>query len=118
MSWNNYNDDRRGGGGWGNDRNYSPRRNNDYGRNNGGRGYNNYNEGYNDNGGRYRDDGYNQRQFKFQRGDRCHLTANPDIKVNIIRIGREQYECRLPNLNTGWFYEDELELDSEPQQQQ
>jgi len=46
-------------------------------------------------------------QFKYKVGD---VVNNGRENVTIIRIGREQYECRLPNMNTCWFYEDELTL--------
>lgn len=108
MGWNNrdWNNDRRsGGGGWGN-------------------GYNN-NRGYDDRRS-YRDDrrgGYDrfdrddrdrrdyppQQQFAFNVGQKCTLKDYPDVVVSIIRQGREQYECRLPNLSTQWFYEHELQ---------
>ena len=104
MAWNNnWNDDRRSnGGGWG-------------------RGYNN-NRGY-DRDDRY-DRGYDNRRddrgyrgyddaprnnFKFSVGQKCYLKDYPDTVVSIIRRGREQYECRLPSLDTQWFYEHELE---------
>ena len=91
MAWNNnWNDDRRGnGGGWGrgysNDRGYDRRDN--Y------RGY----------------DDAPRNDFKFAVGQKCYLKDYPDTVVSIIRRGREQYECRLPSLDTQWFYEHELE---------
>ena len=86
MAWNNYNNRRNDGG------------------------YNN--RGYDRD---YRDDGYNnyedrpRKNFKFSVGQKCFLKDFPDTTVSIIRIGREQYECRLPDLKTRWFYEHELE---------
>lgn len=92
MGWNNNYGNRRDGG-WGGS--YGPR-------------------------GGYRDDRYENRNgrgyyeqqpmqnFLYSRGQKCALRANPSIVVNIVRIGREQYECRLPDLRCEWFYEDEL----------
>lgn len=31
------------------------------------------------------------------------------IKLSVIRIGREQIECRKPDLSSEWFYDYELE---------
>lgn len=88
------------------------------GRNNGGYRDNGYNRGYRDD---YRDDRRddfrdNRRDYqpqnsgKFDIGDICTVIGT-DIKCKVIRIGREQYECRIfPQLNTEWFYENELEL--------
>ena len=98
MAWNNWNDDRRNGGGWGNGR--SNYRNNDYyPRNN-----------YNGNG--WGNDRFNDRpprQFMYAEGQQMCLKARPDLTMTIIRIGREQYECRMHDtLDVKWFYEDEL----------
>lgn len=88
------------------------------GRNNGGYRDNGYNRGYRDD---YRDnrrddfrddrrDYQPQNSGKFDIGDVCTVIGT-DIKCKVIRIGREQYECRIfPQLNTEWFYENELEL--------
>lgn len=88
------------------------------GRSNGGYRDNGYNRGYRDD---YRDDRRddfrdNRRDYqpqnsgKFDIGDVCTVIGT-DIKCKVIRIGREQYECRIfPQLNTEWFYENELEL--------
>lgn len=60
---------------------------------------------------RQRDDRYVDQapmDFKYSIGQRCALKYNPEQQVVIIRLGREQYECRLPNLSTDWFYEHEL----------
>lgn len=46
--------------------------------------------------------------LNFPVGTKCTLKAYPDITVSIIRLGNEQYECRLPDLRTEWFYEHEL----------
>ena len=73
-----------------------------------------YNNGRYDGGYNHRPrDRYNDRkestmEFKYKVGDVCRLNANPDIQATIIRIGREQYECRMPDLRTIWFYEHEL----------
>ena len=49
-----------------------------------------------------------QRTFKYSTGILVHI-INSDINATIIRIGREQYKCRLPDMSTQWFYEEELE---------
>lgn len=109
MGWNNgYNNN-----GY---RNNRGNRNNNYGRNGGyggnDRGYNDdrgYGRGYGNDRG-YRD-GYDQNQprnFLYDVGQRCILRNYPDVIVSVIRQGREQYECRLPDLTTQWFFEHEL----------
>lgn len=113
---------------WGNNNGY---RNNGYNnngyRNNGGnyRGGYQQNGGYdyrNNNGSGYRNNNnYRQRneqfvQLNYQIGDRCRVRGT-DIEVTIIRLGREQYECRImSDLRTEWFYENELELMSDDSQ--
>lgn len=48
--------------------------------------------------------------FRFRPGQKCRLTYMPDIEVLILRIGREQYECRILNdFRIEWFYDSELE---------
>lgn len=102
MGWNNNNwNDRRGYnnyGGGGRRRppqNWDSRDSRDYG------GYPPENRGYG---------GYsNDVSLKYNIGQRCKLVNFPDTIVAIIRLGREQYECRLPDLTTQWFYENELE---------
>lgn len=110
MGWNNWgnNDNRRNNGGWGG-RNYDDRGNNNYG----GPRNRDYGGGYDDRRGYNNDRGYRdyapQNNFKFSVGQQCYLKQFPDTVVTIIRCGREQYECRLPDLRTDWFYEHELE---------
>ena len=41
-----------------------------------------------------------------------HKTTNEELTV--IRYGREQLECRLPNLTSQWFYVYELEAIESP----
>lgn len=114
---------------WGNNNGY---RNNGYNnngyRNNGGgyRGGYQQNGGFNNdfrnnNGGYRNNNNYRQRneqfvQLNYQIGDRCRVRGT-DIEVTIIRLGREQYECRImSDLRTEWFYENELELMSDDSQ--
>lgn len=43
-------------------------------------------------------------------GTKCKvLTSKDNIVVTIIKVGREQYEVRMPDLTIGWFYGHELE---------
>lgn len=98
MAYNNYNNNNRGG----------------YGR-----GYNDrggYGRGYNDRGGYSR--GYDDRggyepapvlpPIPFEIGQIVrHRATNQELSV--IRIGREQVECRLPDLSSQWFYVHELD---------
>lgn len=93
--------------------NYGNHRDTGYGGN-----YNSRGSYHNDHYSRNNRDYYEEqpkRQFLYKRGQKCVLKANPKIVVHIIRIGREQYECRLPDLRTEWFYEDELMLAPEDQ---
>lgn len=67
-----------------------------------------YNRGYGDNRG----GGYDDRD----RGPACPFSINQPVrhiatgvKLSVIRIGREQIECRKPDLSSEWFYEYELE---------
>ena len=98
MAWNN---------GWNNNNNYRG-------------GNRNWDRDYDRRGGydrppyddrRGRNYGYDEpvNNFKFSVGQKCFLKDFPDTVVSVIRTGREQYECRLPDLNTQWFYEHELE---------
>lgn len=93
-------DNGRRGGGW--DRG---------GYNDRGRGYyNNDRGGY---GGGYRggyQGGYNQQPsqgFQFDIGQRVIHVAT-GIELSVINYGREQLECRKPDLSTVWCYEHEL----------
>lgn len=124
MAWGNNNGYRNNNGGYNNNGyrgNNNGFRNNGYG-NNGGYnngGYNNNNNGYRGNNG---GNGFRQQreqnfvQLNYQIGDRCRVRGT-DIEVTIIRLGREQYECRImSDLRTEWFYENELELMSDDSQ--
>ena len=92
-----YNNDRfdRRGGGYGGGRR-------DYGR--GGWG-DNYDRGGYDRGGYDRN---NDRRFRFEIGEKVLHVAS-GLELSVINYGREQLECRKPDLSTGWFYEHELE---------
>ena len=89
------------------------RRNNGYRNNN--YGYNN--NSYNNNYGNPGPQGYNYQPqpdpmenpgFPYEIGQVVrHKTTNEELTV--IRYGREQLECRLPNLTSQWFYVYELE---------
>ena len=71
-------------------------------------GYNRggYNNGYNRGG---YDRQYQQpRHMRYDVGQRVIHRAS-GIELTIVRLGREQYECRKPDLSTGWFYENELD---------
>ena len=81
--------------------------------------------GYNDRRGGYGDrgygggwgGGYNDRRdfnrfdnhgFKFDIGQKVlHIATGTELSV--IGFGREQIECRKPDLNTVWVYEHEIE---------
>lgn len=82
-------------------------------------GYNNYRRGggYNRSGygGGYNRGGYDRNQYqqqprhmRYDVGQKVIHRAS-GIELTIIRLGREQYECRKPDLTTGWFYENELD---------
>lgn len=99
MPYNNrYYDDRRGGYNRGG---YNDRRG--------------YNDRYNDNG-RYDDrGGYNSPRDRFQNngfryeiGQKVRHIAT-GLELSVISFGREQIECRLPDLSASYFYESELE---------
>lgn len=48
--------------------------------------------------------------MNYDLGTKCRVkTAKDNIVVTIIKVGREQYEVRMPDLTVGWFYEHELE---------
>lgn len=83
------------------------------GNNNYERGYYPNNRGYNSGRPQYSDPGYSpydgpQNNGKYNIGDVLNVIGH-NITVHVVRIGREQYECRLPDLRTEWFYEHELE---------
>lgn len=84
-------------------------------------GYDNYGRNNNYGGGRYdqrpqySDPGYDrsrgyddQPARKYNVGDVLRI-VDTDVIVRVIHLGREQYECRLPDLRTQYFYEHELE---------
>lgn len=79
------------------------------------RGYYPNNRGFNERS-QYSDPGYGrggyddrpQNNGKYNIGDVLNVIGH-GITVHVVRIGREQYECRLPDLRTEWFYEHELE---------
>lgn len=80
---------------------YNDRRYNDRG---GYNGYNSRGQGYND-----RDRGYNDRSYDrpFNIGDPVKHRATGTI-LYVISFGREQIECRKPDLSAEYFYEHEL----------
>lgn len=92
----------------------------DYDRGYNNRGYNNRgydNRGYNDRGydrRDYNDRGYDNRRdyndrpdFPFAIGEKViHKATGTELYV--INYGREQLECRKPDLGTAWFYVHEL----------
>ena len=46
-------------------------------------------------------------RFSFDIGQKViHIASG--IELSVINFGREQLECRKPDLTTGWFYEHEL----------
>ena len=47
------------------------------------------------------------RQFSFSIGEKVLHVAS-GIELNVIGYGREQLECRKPDLTSEWFYEHEL----------
>lgn len=73
------------------------RRNDNYSRNNG--GWNN-NQGYNNNGN------YSDKPYELNQPVR-HIATG--IKLIVINYGREQVECRKPDLTSDYFYLHELE---------
>lgn len=84
--------------------------------------YNNFNRNgnYNNNrcygsprfGGRYNNGGYDRYgttdNIHFELGQMVRHRAT-GIELSVIRIGREQVECRKPDLTSAWFYAHELE---------
>lgn len=97
-------------GGYNNNGGY---RNNNY-RNNG--NYNNYGgpgpQGYQQ-GYQPQPDPMENPGFPYEIGQVVrHKTTNEELTV--IRYGREQLECRLPNLTSQWFYVYELEPIDQP----
>lgn len=48
------------------------------------------------------------RQFRFDIGQKVIHTAT-GTELSVVRFGREQLECRKPDLSTVWLYEYELE---------
>lgn len=70
----------------------------------------NYNRSYNDNrGGNYDDrDRRSMNDCPFSINQPVKHIAT-GVKLSVIRIGREQIECRKPDLSSEWFYEYELE---------
>lgn len=94
MGYNGY-DNRRGGYNGYNNRSY---------RNN---GYNGY-RGYNNPGYQPQQDPFQNPGFPFDIGQVVIHKATKE-ELTVIRFGREQIECRLPNLSSEWFYVHELE---------
>lgn len=93
------NDSRRYNNGRGGDRGYN------------GRGYDNRGGGY-DNYGR---DNYQQNNTPFQLGDIVRHVGT-GTKLIVINFGREQIECRTPDLRSEYFYIHELEPWDDSQQ--
>lgn len=50
--------------------------------------------------------------FPFKIGEKVIHKFTGD-ELFVIRYGREQLECRKPDLSSGWFYVDELKSASE-----
>lgn len=109
MAWNNYNNR----GGWNNNRGYNNNRGNFF--NNRG-GYPPQGPGPN---GPWQDRG----QYPDQGQGGYAPSPNPDCpyaigemvlhratntEMSVIRIGREQVQCRLPDMRAEWFYVEEL----------
>lgn len=85
-----------------------------------------YNDRYDRRGGGYRNDrdydyrdrGYDRRdsfdrmnshgRFRFDIGQRVIHKAT-GTELSVVSFGREQLECRKPDLSTVWLYEHELE---------
>ena len=95
MPYNNYN------------RNGNYNNNRGYGGPRFGGGYNNngYGNGYN-NGGYDRYEPMPNIPFELGQMVRHRATGT---ELSVIRIGREQVECRMPDLTSAWFYVHELE---------
>ena len=93
------NDSRRYNTGRGSDRGYN------------GRGYDNRGGSY-DNYGR---DNYQQNNTPFQLGDIVRHVGT-GTKLIVINFGREQIECRTPDLRSEYFYIHELEPWDDSQQ--
>lgn len=93
------NDSRRYNNGRGGDRGYN------------GCGYDNRGGGY-DNYGR---DNYQQNNTPFQLGDIVRHVGT-GTKLIVINFGREQIECRTPDLRSEYFYIHELEPWDDSQQ--
>ena len=71
--------------------------------------------GYNNNGyggGGYNNGGYDRYEpmpnIPFELGQMVRHRAT-GTELSVIRIGREQVECRMPDLTSAWFYVHELE---------
>lgn len=88
--------------------------NNGYG---GGPNRGGYNNGprYNNNGWGNRNDNYDNRnngpqqgEFEFDLGQPVRHIAT-GLKLSVIKFGREQIECRTPDLRSEYFYPHELE---------
>lgn len=47
------------------------------------------------------------RQFQFSIGEKVLHVAS-GVELSVIGYGREQLECRKPDLSSEWFYEHEL----------
>lgn len=83
--------------------------------------YNNYDPrgGYNQGGypprggygvprGRQPFDPFHNPNIPFEIGQKVIHTAT-GLELSVIRFGREQVECRKPDLSSAWFYAYELE---------
>ena len=87
---------------------------NNYNNRNGYRGgYDNRGYGRNPGYGGYNNGGYDGRYeaappIPFELGQMVRHRAT-GTELSIIRIGREQVECRMPDLTSAWFYVHELE---------
>lgn len=90
---------------YGNNNGYNGNRNNN--RNNG--GYNN-NRGGNGSWGNnnYNNDGYNNNYYPYEINEPVRHIAT-GTKLIVISYGREQIECRKPDLSAEYFYPYELE---------
>lgn len=63
---------------------------------------------YDDRRGNYDNGPQQERQFRFDIGQKVIHTAT-GMELSVVRFGREQLECRKPDLSTVWLYEYELE---------
>lgn len=82
-------------------------------------GYDRYDRGYDRDYGRggYDRGGYDRPSFdRMNSNGRFHFEIGQKVihvatglELSVISFGREQIECRKPDLSTGWFYEHELE---------